>query len=65
MGQTIETSILSWLGMLIWIKAQEAKLLGIDLLDMFQGGSGVPPSSRTGTEYTIPGGETDVEMQSY
>jgi predicted metalloprotease len=38
-----------------------AKLLfGIDLVDIFSRG-GVPvPSDRTGTEYTVPGGDTDV-----
>ena len=52
---------LSTIIILVLVYLAAKMLLGIDLLDMFQGGSGVPSgSSRTGTEYTIPGGETDV-----
>src|SRR5262245_28808626 len=35
-------------------------LLGIDLLDILNQGGGVATGSRTGTEYTIPGGGTEV-----
>src|SRR5262245_31420484 len=35
-------------------------LLGIDLLDILNQGGGVATGSRTGTEYTIPDGGTDV-----
>jgi hypothetical protein len=34
-------------------------IFGVDLLDMFTGGSGLPPSQQQ-TEYQIPGGNTDV-----
>jgi len=45
--------------LLVYLAAK--MLLGIDLLDLFnQGDNGVPAGSRNGTEYTIPGGGTDV-----
>ncbi len=35
-------------------------IFGVDLLEMFTGGSGLPPSQQQQTEYQIPGGTTDV-----
>src|SRR5262249_6958332 len=50
---------LSTIIILVLIYFAAKLLLGIDLIDVFnQGGSGVPAGS--GTEYTIPGGNTDV-----
>ena len=51
---------LSTIIILVLVYLAAKMLLGIDLLDLFQGGSGVPAGSPSGTEYTIPGGETDV-----
>jgi uncharacterized protein len=52
---------LSTIIILVLIYLAAKMLLGIDLIDIFnQGGNGVPDGTRTGSEYTIPGGDTDV-----
>ena len=52
---------LSTIIILVVIYLAAKMLLGIDLLDMFnQAGNEIPGGTRTGTEYTIPGGNTDV-----
>jgi predicted metalloprotease len=51
---------LSTLIILVLIYLAAKFLFGIDLLEMFTGGGMRGPGSQTETEYTVPGGSTDV-----